>query len=262
MQTHRREVPVKDEAAVATAAGAVAAAPPRRMPLPAFHLGLAVLMTIVAVLGFRPFYLRMITGEASAHPLIYLHAAVFNGWLVLLLAQTWLVHGRRVGTHMRVGRFGVAFGVLVLLTGIISAFLLPALNVTTGAMSLDEAAGFLVLPIGDMVLFTAFFVPAILARRDRERHRRYMVLAAVALIFPGAARFALPAGPAAILLVWLAPLLAAMAHDLWVNRRVHRVYWVGLAVFLVGFARVALMEAEVWLRIGRPIITATLPWVP
>jgi hypothetical protein len=252
---------VTDATAAATAAS-VAAAPPRRLPIPAFHIGLAVLMSVIAVLGFWPFYARLFTGQvASAHPLIYLHAAVFNGWLVLLIAQTWFVHSRRVATHRRVGKFGIGFGALVLLAGIASTFLLPAVNVTTGAMSLDEAAGFLVLPIGDMLLFAAFFIPAILTRRDREKHRRYMILAAVALIFPGAARFAFPAGPVAMLALWLAPLLAAMAHDLWVNRRVHRIYWIGLAVFVVGFARVGLMQAEFWLRIGRPIINATLPLV-
>jgi hypothetical protein len=130
---------------------------------------------------------------------------------------------------------------------------------TTGTMTLDEAAGFLVLPIGDMLLFGGFFTAGIVARRDRESHRRLMLLAAAALIFPGAARFALPAGPAAILAVWLLPLLAAMAHDVWVTRRVHRLYWIGLAVLVVGFGPVGLMEAEPWLVIGRRIITALLP---
>jgi hypothetical protein len=37
---------------------------------------------------------------------------------------------------------------------------------------------------------------------------------------------------------------------------VHRLYWIGLGVFLVGFARVGLMEAEPWLVVGRRIINA------
>jgi hypothetical protein len=36
-------------------------------------------------------------------------------------------------------------------------------------------------------------------------------------------------------------------------------YWVGLAVCLVAFSRVALMEAEPWLVVGRRIITALVP---
>jgi hypothetical protein len=244
---------------VTTPVVAVNAATARRKPLPGFHLGLAGLMTVIVVLGFWPFYSRLATGGTDAHPIIYAHAAVFSGWLVLLLAQTWLVFRRRVGVHQRLGRFGIAYGMGMLLFGVVISFVVPALNVTSGRMTLDEAAGFLVLPIGDMLLFGGFFIAGIMTRRNREAHRRLMVLAAVALIFPGAARFAMAAGPGAVLAVWLSPLFAAMAHDAYVLRRVHRLYWVGLAVCLVAFSRVALMEAEPWLVVGRRIITALVP---
>jgi hypothetical protein len=244
-----------DFAATATVESAAA----RRTAVPGFHFGLAILITATVIAGFWPYYSSLVTGQAVAHPIIHLHAAVFSGWLVLLLAQTWLVYRRRVGVHQRLGRIGMMYGFGVLLFGAVIAFAVPALNVTSGAMSLDEAAGFLVLPIGDMILFGGFFTAGMVARRNRELHRRLMILAAVALAFPGAARFALPAGPAAILGLWLLPLLAAMAHDAWVTRRVHRVYWAGLGILVVAFGRVALMEAEPWLVIGRRIITALLP---
>jgi hypothetical protein len=86
-----------------------------------------------------------------------------------------------------------------------------------------------------------------------------MLLAAVALIFPGAARFAFPAGPAAILALWLLPLAIAVMHDVYVQRRVHRLYWIGAAILVGAFGRVALMEAEPWLRIVRRILAAMLP---
>jgi hypothetical protein len=241
---------------VATPPAAAAAAPTLRAPLPAFHLGLAGIMTAIVVLGFWPFYSGLFGGGSGASPIIYAHAAVFSGWLVLLLAQTWLVFRRRVGLHQRLGRIGIVYGLGLFAFGAVIAFVVPAMNVSAGTMTLDEAAGFLVLPIGDMLLFGGFFAAGIAARRNREAHRRLMVLAAVALIFPGAARFALPAGPLAILGVWLLPLLAAMAHDLYTRRSVHRLYWIGLGVFLVGFARVGLMEAEPWLVVGRRIINA------
>jgi uncharacterized membrane protein YozB (DUF420 family) len=239
--------------------GVASAASARRAAVPGFHMALVVMMTMIVLLGFWPFYAGLVTGNAGAPAIIYAHAAVFSGWLVLLLAQTWLVYRRRVGVHQRVGRFGILYGIGVLLFGAVISFVVPAMNVTNGTMTLDEAAGFLVLPIGDMLLFGGFFVAGVIRRRDREAHRRLMILAAVALIFPGAARFASPAGPAAILGVWLLPLFAAMLHDAWVLRRVHRLYWLGAAIFLVAFGRVALMEAEPWLVIGRRVITALLP---
>jgi hypothetical protein len=234
------------------------AAPARRTALPGFHFGLAVLMSVIVLLGFWPFYAALFTGGSGAPAIIYAHAAIFTGWLALLLAQTWLVQRRKVGVHQRVGRFGMMYGIALLLFGTVIAFVVPAMNVTNGTMTLDEAAGFLVLPIGDMLLFGGFFAAGMIRRREREAHRRLMVLAAVALIFPGAARFALPAGPLAILGVWLLPLMAAMLHDVYVQRRVHRLYWIGLGILVVAFGRVALMQAEPWLVIGRRIITALL----
>jgi hypothetical protein len=243
------------EAAVTASTTAVHA---RRTPLPGFHMGLAVLMSAIVLLGFWPFYAALFTGGSGAPAIIYAHAAIFTGWLALLLAQTWLVQRRNVGMHQRVGRFGMMYGIALLLFGTVIAFVVPAMNVTNGTMTLDEAAGFLVLPIGDMLLFGGFFAAGMIRRREREAHRRLMVLAAVALIFPGAARFALPAGPIAILGVWLLPLMAAMLHDVYVQRRVHRLYWIGAGILVAGFGRVALMEAEPWLVIGRRIITALL----
>jgi hypothetical protein len=234
-------------------------AQPRRAAIPGLHLGLAALMSVIVVLGFWPYYLGLFTGRAVPHGILHAHAAAFSGWLVLLLAQTWLVYRRRVGTHQRLGRVGMYYGLGLLLFGLYLSFAVPALDVKHGIKTLDEAAGFLVLPIGDMLLFGGFFIAGMVLRRNREAHRRLMVLAAVALVFPGAARFALPAGIGAILLVWLLPLLAAMGHDAYVHRRVHRLYWIGLAVLLVGFGRVALMEAEPWLVIGRRIITLLVP---
>ncbi|MEX2528604.1 MAG: hypothetical protein WEA09_13310 [Gemmatimonadota bacterium] len=229
-----------------------------RAPIPYFHLGLAVLISAIVILGFWPFYATIFTGEASAHPLIWAHAGVFTGWLVLLMAQTWLVARRRVGVHRRLGRFGIYYGFAVLLLGVFTAFGVPVNQVATGGMTLDEAAGFLVLPLGDLVLFSLFFVPGVVHRKRPETHRRLMILAAVALSFPGAARFGLEAGPAAILAIWLLPLLLAMGHDVYTRGRPHRVYGLGLAVLLVGFGRVGLMEAEPWLVIGRRMLT---PWL-
>jgi hypothetical protein len=237
-----------------TASGA-GAARARARPLPGFHVGLAALMTAIVVLGFWPFYAGLFTGGASAHPVIYAHAAVFSGWLVLLLAQTWLVYRRRVGAHQRLGRFGMAYGGALILFGTFIAFAAPALNVSAGRMTLDQAAGFLILPIGDMLLFAGFFTAGMLARRNREAHRRLMVLAAVALIFPGAARFAGDAGVLPVLALWLAPLAAAMAHDVYTTHRVHRVYWIGAVICVAAVSRVALMDAEPWLVIGRRMLT-------
>jgi hypothetical protein len=60
------------------------------------------------------------------------------------------------------------------------------------------------------------------------------------------------------LLVWLSPLFAAMAFDVFTRRRIHPVHFVSVAVLTVAFGRIFFMESEGWLTIGRALL---LPFV-
>jgi hypothetical protein len=231
----------------------------RSLAVRAFPVALVILMIGIVLAGFWPYYAGLLRGGEAAHWLIHLHAAIFSGWMVLLLAQVVLVFRRRVATHRRLGRFGIAWGVLVLLLGAVISIVAPAMNVLAGRSTLDEAASFLLLPTVDMLLFAGFFAAAVVYRGRRDLHKRLMLLATIALLFAPAARFAFEAGPPAILLVWLLPLFLAMGHDLATRGRVERVYVIGLAVLLVAFARVGLMETEAWREVGRAMLQLALP---
>lgn len=213
-----------------------------------------VAMTIVVLLGFWPFYAALIRGGSGAHWIIYLHAAVYTGWLVLLLTQVLLVARRRTQTHQRLGQYGAYYGVVVLLMGLVVTFAAPALNVAAGRSTVDEAASFLILPLGDMLLFGAFFGAGIATRRRPAIHRQWMILASTALIFPGAARFGDPYGLAVIVAIWLLPLGLLMTHEQVTRRRVGRVYLIGAAILLVALARLGIMDSEAWRTIGRALL--------
>lgn len=224
-----------------------------------FYLGLVLLMIGMVLLGFWPYYARLAAGRLEAHWLVHLHAAVFSGWMALLLLQAWLVFSRRIAIHRQLGRFGIAYACLLIVLGVVMSFAAPALNVMAGRSTLDESAGFMILPIGDMLLFAGFFAAAVACRRQKELHKRLMVLAAIALVFPAVARFAFDYGTAAVLAAWLLPLSLAMGHDLAMQRRIAPVYFVGLAACLVGFARIGLMENEAWRGVGRRMLLMVLP---
>jgi hypothetical protein len=223
----------------------------------AFYVFEALLMTVIVLAGFWPFYADLPGGGTVRHPVMYLHAAVFTGWLVLLLSQVVLVFRRQVKSHQRLGRFGIAYAVLVLLLGAAVTIVAPVEHVRAGEWPLDQAAGFLVLPIGDLLLFGGFFAAGIVYRRVPATHKRLMLLATNALIFPGAARFGDPS-VGMIFGLWFLPVVLAMGFDQFTIGRIHRVYYIGVGVMLVFFMRIALMEAEAWLTIGRRIVGAFL----
>ena len=227
----------------------------RRAGLRGFYVGLALLMVGVVVAGFWPsYYGKVAAGTLPPLPwLVHLHGAVFTGWMVLLVTQVALAARGRVDLHRALGRVGIVWGILVWLMGTVVTFVAPALKVQSGQMTRDQAASFLILPLGDMLLFAGFFGAAVWYRRQPEVHKRLIVLATVTLLFAAAGRIEDKSLPR-LFVIWMAPLAVALAHDLWSRGRVHRTYLVGTAVLLAAFARVPAMESAWWLAIGRRIV--------
>lgn len=219
-----------------------------------FYVAVTLVLMAMVVRGFWPSYFGpLLTGGVARPWIIHVHGAVFSGWMVLLLAQVSLVASGRVRLHRRVGNIGIAYGILVLGIGLVVSFVAPVLHVRAGEWTVDRAAGFMLLPLVDMLLFGGFFGAAVAYRKRPEIHKRLILAATVALAFAAVARMSF-ASPVVFLFVWLSPLLAAMAFDVWSRRRVHPVQYVSVAVMGVAFVRVFFMESEGWLRIGRALL--------
>ena len=217
-------------------------------------LALTCLLMAMVIRGFWPSYFGHLWHGGVHRPwLIHLHGAIFSGWLVLLLVQGALVAAGRVRLHRRVGQVGIAYGTLVLGSGLVVGVAAPVWHVHAGEWTVDRAAGFLLAPLGDMALFGGFFGAAIAYRHRPEIHKRLILAATVALAFAAVGRMAF-ASPVVFLLVWLSPLFAAMACDLCTQRRVHPVSCISVAVLAVAFVRIFLMQSPGWVRIGRALL--------
>jgi hypothetical protein len=69
-----------------------------------FYLAATVLLLAAVVIGFWPTYFeRLLTGTPLLRPMVKVHAPVFLGWMILLLAQTALVLVGRVHLHRKLG---------------------------------------------------------------------------------------------------------------------------------------------------------------
>lgn len=118
------------------------------------YLAIALLVVGQVLWGFWPSYYGPLTRGGVARPLvIHLHGLVFAGWLVLLVLQVSLVAAGRVRWHRRVGQFGIGYGVLVLVMGIVVSIASPVLHVRAGEWTLDNAAELLLFTTVDMLLF-------------------------------------------------------------------------------------------------------------
>src|SRR5882672_1234138 len=228
------------------------------------YMGLALMIAAIVFAGFSPSFYGTVV-EGVSHPwIIHVHAAVYVGWLALLIAQASLAARGRIAAHRKVGNFGIAYGALVLVLGLIVAIAMPVINVHTGVWTMTRAETFLAVPLVDMVLFGSFFGAAIAYRSKPEIHKRLIVLAAVAIMFAAVGRAinaagvfaeaATSSGRAVRLALWYPPLLVAMVHDLVTKRRIHPVYWIGVVAMAVASLRLSYSQTEHWRGIARTIL--------
>lgn len=219
-----------------------------------FYSGMAIAMALVVFIGFAPtFYLRSsfgapqtVTGAISLSPLAQLHGALFTGWVLLFILQTALVANRRVALHRRLGIAGAVLAALMVGVGTITATRAAARG--SAPPGVDPLA-FLAIPLGDMVLFAIFTGAAVALRRNKEAHKRLMLLAYISILIAAVAR--LPGVIQFGLLVSFGLtfvfLVLAVSYDLFSRRRVHAAYlWGG-----------ALLVASVPLRL---MLSGTAGW--
>jgi hypothetical protein len=231
-------------------------APHSSLYRPRYYVAMAVFMSLVVLIGFWPTYFSQILEGIPDRPLVvHLHGLIFVGWMVLLAAQVLLAATGRVRVHRSLGTLGIAYGFLVLAMGLVISVAAPVLHLKAGDQKLDEAAGFLIIPLGDMVLFAAFFVPAVIYRNRPDIHKRFIILATTALLFAAVGRMNFMPIPVRVLL-WFSPVFIGMTYDKWTRGKVHRVYFIGVPLMAIVFTRVFFTQSEGWLRIGRAIVHA------
>jgi len=219
-----------------------------------FYAGMAVALGLTVFAGFAPtYYLRFFAGGPNATmsgrpftALVHVHGALFTTWVLLFIVQTALVASRRVAVHRRLG---VAVALLAAAM-VVAGTLLAITSAARGSAppGVDPLA-FLVVPLFDMILFAAFVSTALAMRRDKEAHKRLMLLAYVSLVVAAVARLpgVLPLGPPAFFGLSFLFVVAAGLYDLVSRGRVHKVYlWGGALIAISVPARLLISGTEAW----------------
>lgn len=231
---------------------------PQRRLARTFYLAIALTIAVVVVLGFGPTLNARLIHPLSPRPFIlHLHVALFISWVLIFIAQTALVRGRRIDWHMRLGLLGVAIGAVMPVIGVATALAMTRLEASAGAPRVEGEA-FLAVSFFDMVAFAITFWLAVGLRRRRDYHRRLMLMASCGLTVAAFARFPSSLMPTNAWYLGVDGLiLAALVSDLVAERRVHPVYAFGLPVLMIGQATamwIYLSRAPGWLTIARAFL--------
>jgi hypothetical protein len=219
-----------------------------------FYGGMAIALGLTVFAGFSStYYLRFVAGGPTATltggpftALVHVHGALFTAWVLLFIVQTALVASRRVATHRRLGIAGAGLAAAMVVAGTSVAIATAARG--SGPAGFDPLA-FLVIPLFDMVLFATFITAALAWRRDKEAHKRLMLLAYVSIVVAAVARLpgVLPLGPPAFFGLSFLFVVVGGIYDFLSRGRVHRVYlWGGALIVASVPVRLAISGTGVW----------------
>jgi hypothetical protein len=226
-----------------------------------FYFGMTLLFTAGLLLGFartfflKPWFQEWAKVHGASEPFFAFHGAVFVVWFALLFVQISLIGAGRVRVHKTLGWFGAALGVLMVVVGIIGSLI--AARRPTGFIDVPlPPLEFLILPLGNSLLFGAFFALAVLKRRNPQSHKRLILLSTLFLMEASIARWPFPfmtmtlPVPQFTMLELCSDLflLPMIAWDLYSQRRLHPVtLWGGLTLITYQFTRFIISGTAIWL---------------
>lgn len=198
-----------------------------------FYFSMSLLAAVFVVLGFS----HTIDGHLLHPPapvpvLLWIHSAVFTGWIAFYVLQSALVRTRNVRLHRTLGWFGAGLAAAMIPLGFVTAIVMGRYN--KHLLHFAAPGVFLSVPLGDMIAFTPLIGLAIYWRKKPELHRRLMFLANCALLEAALTRihhyiFVHSLAYACVDAV----ILLGVTRDLVVDRSVHKVYRIALPLLIV-----------------------------
>lgn len=159
-----------------------------------FYLIAAVAMMAGVALGFHMFYLHgtndvglPVTKQSA--PLVYFHGGLMTCWMVLFLAQCWLVVAGNRRLHMQLGAGAVVLYLLIVPVGAIAA-VLQIRYVAPHSFPPFGPYRFLILPLTEILNFAVFVGAAFLLRSRPQWHRPLMTIGTLSAAQAGIGRIA------------------------------------------------------------------------
>jgi hypothetical protein len=219
-----------------------------------FYTSFGVVIIAIVVVGFsRTYYLKAWFDASPLTVKLQLHGFALSAWLVLFFVQARLIAAHRRTLHKRLGIAGALLAGLAVATTYAAVFEAAAL---AAAQDSHTALTRMYSGMELSTLFGLFVAAGIVFRKRLEIHRRFMVLAMLAAVGPGAHRaVTLIAGhivrdPHIWVIAVL--LIGALAYDWRTRGAPHPIlFWGGALLIALQMTRRLVGGTDVWQHIGR-----------
>jgi FtsH-binding integral membrane protein len=198
-----------------------------------FYLCMSLLVAAIVAWGFSHTVNDNLFHPAVPRPVIlWFHGAVFSAWVAFFIFQSTLVRTHSVKWHRRFGWFGAGLGTAMVPLGLTTAVIMGRFDAYR--LHLPDTDTFLIIPFYDMVAFGVCFALAVAWRKNSELHRRLIFIATCGLLDAAFGRIDYLFNHNLFYACLDGVIVLGVLRDLFVNRRVHRVYFAALPALIVA----------------------------
>lgn len=220
----------------------------------AYLLVLCIVLAAVLGLGFgRTFFLQPVFQARPLTVPLVIHGICGTGWFALLVWQALQVRKGNMAGHQRAGsRLGTLLAALAVLSALWIVSLTAFDGKSTGSGLSDQSGLF--IQLGTSTWFAVLVVLGFRTIKRPEYHKRYMIMASIAMLAPAYSRiYRLVSGPGPTAVdsaVIAVPLIAALAvHDFRTLRRLHPVtLYAGLGYLIYVAVRLPIAKSDLWTK--------------
>lgn len=223
-----------------------------------FYFAMSLVFAALVIAGFGPTLDEKLIHPVIAPPtILWYHGAVFSAWLVFYILQSGLVRTHNVNIHRTAGWVGAALIALMLPLGLLTGIQMVHFEIYQ--LHVPHRYSFLAVPFFDVGSFALCAALAIWWRKKPELHRRLVYFGTSALLVAAFARLdhAYMRAHSSFYLGSDFLILLAMCRDQLVDRRVHKVYRIGLPLYVLVQVLVVYLwrgSPEWWVNIARSIV--------
>lgn len=203
-----------------------------------FFLCYSLCLLLIVVVGFPSHAIVNAHKLPPMRPLLHFHAISLGLWYVLFFTQATLIQRGKRALHQKLGTLSVLLVLVMLPTGLL-------VSMQNAERTGDDTV--LLANTVNVLVFSMFYVSALLCRNTPELHKRLMTFAALSLMLPAFARLAyifdLP--DFAPLPLWIGLAVILPLHDIVRDKKISK----GSIYGLVG---VVLHVAALIIFVGPP----------
>lgn len=220
-----------------------------------FYFALVSLVVVLAGFAGRAIMVPARTPDITLA--IAVHALIMVGWYSLVCVQANLIAGKNTALHMRLGALSPLLFAAVLISGTLVTLETYARRLSEG-VSAPELAVY--LSFSSLLGFALLYGLAYRMRGQGDFHKRYILLAGVAMMLAATFRLAAALGaPREIdagIIIQYALVTALMLYDMHTLKRIHPATIIGTLVCLAMTAGIFTVGPnDVWINFVKGVLS-------